>query len=126
MTSQLADAILVVHCAFIVFVVGGEACIVVGKFRGWSWVHNFNFRIWHLLAILFVIVQNWASQICPLTVWENALRNTAGEQSYSETFIEHWVGRLVYHAAPDWVFTATYSTFGALVILSWIWVRPRK
>jgi len=124
--SFFADAILIVHFAFIAFVVGGEACIVVGHFRGWCWVHNVSFRILHLIAILFVAAQDWVSQICPLTSWENALRGMAGEHSYTETFIEHWVSNLVYIEAPGWVFTAMYSAFLVLVVMSWVWVKPRR
>jgi hypothetical protein len=126
LASLIADVILVVHCAFIAFVVGGQACVLVGRFRDWGWVRNFTFRVCHLLAIGIVVAQAWANQICPLTVWENALREAAGERSYSETFIAHWVGKLVYYDAPPWVFTVAYSVFGALVLFSWVWVRPKR
>lgn len=126
MASLIADLILVVHFAFIVFVAGGQACILLGYFRNWRWVRNFTFRICHLLAIAIVIAQAWASRICPLTLWENALREAAGERLYSGTFIAHWVGKLVYHDAPPWIFTAVYSAFGTLVLLSWFWIRPER
>ena len=51
-----ADAILVVHFAFIIFVVGGQLCVIVGYFRGWRWVHNLAFRISHLIAIAVVLI----------------------------------------------------------------------
>lgn len=35
--SLAADAVLVVHFAFIVFVLGGQVCVVVGYCRGWRW-----------------------------------------------------------------------------------------
>lgn len=124
--SLAADVILVVHCGFIAFVLGGQACVVVGFFRNWRWVRNLIFRICHILAIGFVAAQAWANQLCPLTVWESTLRGAAGEQSYPRSFIEYWVGRLVYYDAPQWVFTIAYSLFGALVLASWIWVRPEK
>ncbi len=124
MGALIADAILVVHFAFIAFVIGGEACVVVGYFRNWRWVRNRTFRVCHVLAIGIVVALAWADRICPLTVWENRLRHAAGGQSYSGTFVEHWVGRLVYYDAPQWVFIVAYSMFGALVLISWIWVRP--
>ena len=124
MYSLIADAILVVHCAFIAFVVGGEVCVVVGCFRHWHWVRNLTFRVCHILAIGIVVVQAWANQVCPLTIWENTLRNAADGQSYSGTFVEHWIGKLVYYDAPQWIFTVAYSLFGALVLFTWTWVRP--
>jgi hypothetical protein len=126
LASLIADAILIAHCAFIAFVLGGEACVVVGYFRKWRWVRNFAFRVCHLLAIGIVVVQAWANQICPLTAWENTLRAAASEAPYSGTFVEHWVGRVVYYDAPDWVFTVVYSTFGVFVLFSWIWFKPGR
>ena len=63
--------------------------------------------------------------VCPLTIWENALRRVAGENGYPGTFIGYWVGRLVYYEAPPWVFTVAYTLFGAIVLASWFLVKPR-
>lgn len=122
----IADAILVVHFAFITFVLVGQVCVVVGCFRNWRWVRNLTFRVCHILAIGIVVAQAWADQVCPLTIWENALRHAAGGQSYPGTFVEHWVGRLVYYDAHQWVFTVAYSLFGAVVLFSWVWVKPGR
>jgi uncharacterized membrane protein len=124
--SLAADAILVVHFAFIVFVLGGQACVIAGYFRDWRWVRNLTFRVSHLLAIGIVVAQAWANELCALTVWESKLRYAAGEQPYQGTFVAAWLGRLVYYDLPLWVFIVAYSFFGALVLFSWIWVRPGK
>ena len=120
----MADVILVIHSIFIVFVLMGQAFIVIGYFRGWHWVRNFIFRFCHVLAIAIVIVQAWANRLCPLTIWENTLREIAGKQPYAETFIQHWLGRLIYYDAPAWLFTFAYTMIGAVTICSWIWIRP--
>jgi hypothetical protein len=52
------------------------------------------------------------------------LRLAAGQPAYQGTFVQEWVGRLIYYDAPLWVFAVIYSLFGALVLASWIWVRP--
>ncbi|MDO9543441.1 MAG: DUF2784 domain-containing protein [Kiritimatiellia bacterium] len=122
----IADTILIVHSVFITFVLVGQGCVVVGCFRNWRWVRNLTFRVCHILAIGIVVAQAWANQVCPLTIWENALRHAAGGQSYPGTFVEHWVGRLVYYDAPQWVFTVAYSLFGAVVLFSWAWVKPER
>lgn len=124
--STAADAILLIHFAFIVFVVGGQICVIVGYFKDWRWVRNLSFRVCHLLAIGFVVAQAWLNQYCPLTIWESQLRQAAGQQAYQGTFVEHWIGRVIYFDAPLWVFAVVYTLFGALVIFSWIWVRPGK
>ena len=124
--SPAADAILVFHFAFVIFVVGGQLCIIVGFFRKWRWVRNLAFRICHLLAIAVVVAQAWLGRLCPLTIWENRLRQAAGQQAYQGTFVQEWLGKVIYYDAPLWVFALIYSLFGALVLASWIWVRPEK
>ena len=121
-----ADAILIVHFAFVIFVVGGQICVIVGYFRKWRWVHNLAFRLCHLLAIAVVVAQAWLGRYCPLTIWESRLRQAAGQPGYQRTFVQEWVGNLIYYDAPLWVFAVIYSLFGALVLASWIWVRPEK
>ncbi|MBT8345832.1 MAG: DUF2784 domain-containing protein [Desulfofustis sp.] len=121
-----ADAILVVHFAFIIFVVGGQLCVIAGYFRKWCWVRNLAFRVCHLLAIGVVVAQAWLGRYCPLTIWESRLRQAAGQPAYQGSFVQEWVGKLIYYDAPLWVFAIIYSLFGALVLASWIWVKPRS
>jgi hypothetical protein len=73
-----------------------------------------------------VVVQSWLGVICPLTTFEMALRTRAGEAGYPGSFIAHWVETILYYQAPPWVFMVCYTAFGALVIASWFWVRPRR
>lgn len=122
---MLADAILVMHFAFVVFVVVGFLAILIGLLARWSWVHNRIFRITHLAAIGIVVLQAWFGQLCPLTIWENELRQRAGESGYTETFIEHWLHKLLFYQAQPWVFTAIYTVFGLLVVLAWYLGRRR-
>ena len=121
-----ADAVLYLHALFVVFVVGGLLLVLIGKLRGWGWVHDRRFRIAHLTAIAVVVLQAWLGAICPLTQWEMALRARAGDATYGGAFIAHWVEELLYYRAPDWVFLVVYSAFAALVAASWYWVPPRR
>ena len=120
-----ADALLILHSSFVLFVVGGLLLIVAGGVRGWSWVRNRWFRLAHLAAIAIVVVQSWFGLVCPLTTWEMALRVRGGQEAYQSTFISHWLGRLLYYHAPDWVFVVAYTAFGAIVLACLWWVRPR-
>ena len=115
----IADAILVVHFAFVVFVVFGFMLILTGLLARWSWVHNSIFRIAHLAAVGFVVLQAWLGQLCPLAFWENELRRRAGESGYTGTFVEHWLRDVLFYQAEPWVFTTIYTCFGALVVLVW-------
>ena len=120
-----ADAILLGHVLFVAFVVIGLALILVGKILEWAWVRNPWFRVAHLAAIGVVAIQSWVGVICPLTTWEMALRERAGDITYSGSFISHWLEALLYYRAPAWVFVVCYTVFAAIVIASWFWVRPR-
>ena len=117
--SVLADMILVIHFAFVVFVVFGFVLILLGLLARWPWVHNRKFRIAHLVAIGIVVLQAWFGQLCPLTVWENDLRRLAGQSGYTETFVEHWLHKVLFYQAEPWVFTTIYTGFGVLVVLVW-------
>jgi hypothetical protein len=131
MTSQTwmllaADAVLLLHALFVVFVIAGLLLILAGKVLAWSWVRNWWFRVTHLVAIAVVVLQAWSGVICPLTTLEMALRREAGDATYAGTFISHWLESILYYQAPAWVFAACYTAFAALVVLSWFWVRPNR
>lgn len=121
-----ADAMLLLHALFAAFVVAGLLLVLIGYWRDWQWVRHFGFRLAHALAIGVVVAQAWLGAACPLTSWEMSLRARAGDATYPGAFIAYWVERLLYYQAPDWVFVALYTAFGALVAVSWIWVRPRR
>ena len=122
----LADLVLIVHAAVVAFVVGGLILIVVGNWRGWRWVNGFWYRLVHLAAIGFVAVQAWLGAACPLTSLEMSLRSQARLATYSGSFIEHWLQRLLYYEAPPWTFVLAYSAFGVLVLAVWRFFPPRR
>jgi hypothetical protein len=124
--SLMADIVLLCHALFIAFLIGGQISIIVGRFQNWQWVRNLSFRISHILAMGIVLGLTWANQVCPLTIWENALRYEAGGSTYKGTFVTYWLNRMIYYEAPHWVFMLAYSSFGAIMLISWIWVRPQK
>jgi len=101
-------------------------CIYLGYFLKWSWVRNRTLRILHLLSIGIVVVQSWLGMICPLTIWEMAIREKLELDVYSGSFIQHWLQSLLYYHAPEWVFIVLYTIFGSLVLTSWFVVRPNK
>jgi hypothetical protein len=120
-----ADLVLYLHVTFVAFVIGGLVLIFVGRYAGWSWIRNGWFRLVHLIAIAIVVLQAWLGMICPLTTLEMWLRTEAGDAVYPGAFVAHWVQRILYYDAPAWVFALLYTAFGALVVASWIWIRPR-
>ena len=119
-----ADAVLLLHVLFVVFVIVGLILILAGKLLSWRWVRNWWFRVMHLAAIGVVVLQSWLGVICPLTKLEMFLRGKAGDTTYAGSFIAHWLESILYYQAPAWVFAACYTAFAAVVVLSWVWVRP--
>jgi hypothetical protein len=119
-TTLLADVVLVVHFAFVLFVVGGLALVLVGAAAGWRWIRNRTFRYTHLAAIVVVAAEALVGVACPLTVWEYLLRSGSPD---GPSFVGHWVSRLLYYDFPEWVFTAAYSLFAIAVAVT-LWCVP--
>jgi hypothetical protein len=122
----VADGVLALHFAVAVFVVGGLVLIIAGNVRGWQWVNAPWFRVAHLGSIGAVVAEAWLGVTCPLTTLENWLRAKAGATTYSVSFIEHWLQRLLFYEAPSWVFVLGYSVFGMLVLAAWWYFPPRS
>jgi polyferredoxin len=121
----LADVVVVLHAAYVAFVVFGELAILLGIVLRWTWIRNRTFRLLHLSAILVVVLEAWCGITCPLTTWENWLRSQAGQTVEEGDFIGRWLHHALFYRAEPWVFTTIYSVFGALVILSLILAPPR-
>lgn len=122
----LADAVLVVHALFVAFVVLMLPAVLLGGALGWRWVRRFWLRVAHLAAIGLVTLQAWAGAICPLTTLEMWLAQQGQQATYSGSFIQHWLQRLLYFEFPAWVFIAAYSGFALLVIATWYFVPPAR
>jgi hypothetical protein len=121
----LANVVLTLHVALVMFVVLGLLAVLVGNLRGWQWVNRLSFRAAHLAAIGIVVAQAWLGRVCPLTSLELWLRAQAGAAGYAGGFIEHWLQHLLYYEAPSWVFTAVYTLFGLGVAAAWWHFPPR-
>jgi hypothetical protein len=112
----LADAVLLLHLGFILFVVAGA--LLVAR--------------WPRLLPLHLAAAAWGAGIeaigavCPLTWIELRLRVLAGQAGYSGGFIEHYVVALIY---PAGLTRHTQTLLGAAVLLlnavlyAWLWRR---
>ena len=87
--SWLADAVLLLHLAFIAFATFGALAV-------WRWPR----LAWlHLPALGWAAYVVMAGEICPLTPLETGLRRAAGEAGYRESFIAHYLLPLIYPQA---------------------------
>jgi hypothetical protein len=120
--ALLADIILIVHFLFVLFVAGGLILTWVGAAMAWRWVRDFWFRLGHLAAIVFVAAESLIGIACPLTQWENTLRQA---RPYDGGFIQSWLRRLLYYDLPESTFTLVYILFALAVIITFLTIRPR-
>jgi hypothetical protein len=127
MAGFLADLVVLVHFGYLLFTVGGEIIILIGGLLSWKWVRNLTFRIIHLLAIVIVSLEAIIGAWCPITILEYRLRRSAGQVVEKEiSFVGRIVRSLLFYEFPPWVFTMLYIGFGVLVILTMIFIPPRK
>lgn len=99
-----ADALVLVHLGFILFVLLGGLLLL-------RWPR----LIWlHLPAVAWGILVECLHLGCPLTPWENQLRRLAGQAGYDGGFIEHYLIPLIY---PAGLTPQLQLWLGALVVL---------
>lgn len=84
----LADLVLLVHGAFVAFVVVGGLTVL--RWPRLVWLHV-PCAVWGALI-------EFGGWTCPLTPFENALRRRGGEAGYHGGFIEHYVTATIYPA----------------------------
>src|SRR4051794_19639959 len=128
MYSFLADLIVAAHTAYVATVVGGLVLVLVGGWRGWGWVRNRTVRFVHLGMIAFVAFEALVGMTCPLTDWEQRLRELAGQPVDRAGFIGRWLHWLLFFQLPEGVLTVTYLLFTLFVAASFwlVPVRPRR
>lgn len=117
----LADIILIIHFLFVLFVVGSLPIIWIGAWMRLDFVRNRRFRLAHISAILFVVVESLIGMICPLTLLEDYLRGTAT----GDSFIQRWLHLILFYDVPEWVLGVIYVLFALLVVITFRLVPPR-
>ena len=116
---SLADLVLVLHLAFIVFVVAGGLLSL--RWRRAPFVH--------LPAALWGVFVEVSGGACPLTPLENALRRAAGASGYSGGFIEHYLVPTIYPATlsqPVQLLLAGLVVLTNALVYSVVWRRYRS
>ena len=86
MYAFLADVVVLIHAAFVIFAALGGFLVLYRP--GWMWLHV-PAAIWAALVELM----GW---VCPLTPLENRFRAMAGVTPYGSGFIEHYVMPVLY------------------------------
>jgi Protein of Unknown function (DUF2784) len=115
----LADLVLIVHFAFVLFVaVGG---VFVLKWRRLAWLH--------IPAAIWGVAIEFAGWICPLTPLEVRLRELAGESTYHGDFIARYLMPFIY---PEGLTRDAQVVLGAAALVfnaaiyTIVWRRHRR
>jgi hypothetical protein len=114
----LADLVVWIHLAFVVFVVLGG--LLVMKWPRLIWIH--------LPAVFWGIAIELSGWICPLTPLENWLRHKGGEENYEFDFVARYLLPMLY---PQGLTRRSQIVLGALVLVvnaaiyGWV-LRKRK
>ncbi len=99
-----AEGVLLLHLAFIVFVVLGALTVT-----RWRWLPFI-----HVPAAAWGFFVELTGRVCPLTHAENYLRIRAGQSGYPESFIEHYLLAIIY---PDGLTREVQWVLAAAVVL---------
>jgi hypothetical protein len=100
----LATAVVLLHVAFVMFVVAGG--FLAMRWRRIAYVH--------LPAVAWAIYVEWSGAICPLTPIENSLRAAAGLEAYTGDFVANYIFPVLY---PDGLTRGAQLVIGAVVLV---------
>ena len=113
MYVALADAVLVVHLAYLAF-------IPLGGFLALRWPRV----VWaHIAAVAVALVSITIGFDCPLTTWEQSLRRRGGQSAYRDGFVDHYLTGHVYPHGDAWV---VQVVFGVCVVASYALMLRRR
>jgi hypothetical protein len=82
----LADAVVVAHFAFVVFVAVGSLLVP----------HRPALILLHVPALVWAVGIVTVGYECPLTALENHLRRLGGEHAYPGGFVDHYIENVLY------------------------------
>jgi hypothetical protein len=102
----LADAVVVVHFAFVIFV-------AVGGLLAWRWPRV----LWlHVPAVVWAVGIVTVGYECPLTPLERYFRRLGGEVASRRGFIDHYVEGVIY---PEKYTPLLRAIAAVLIVVGW-------
>jgi hypothetical protein len=114
-----ADAVLIIHLAFIIVVVLGG---LMWRFWRYAPLVHLPMAAWGVL----VEVRGW---YCPLTTLENDLLRAAGNAGYDGSFVGHYLLAMLYPAGLTrdvQLLLAAFVVIVNLLVYAWVWWRRKR
>ena len=115
----LADGVILIHFAFVLFVVAGGIMVLYRPKLAWV----------HLPCVAWGALIEFGGWICPLTPLENYLRYRGAAGGYNESFVERYLISIIY---PQMLTPRIQIVLGVVLlginalIYGWIWYRYTK
>lgn len=97
----LADSVLFLHFAFVIFVIFGGFLVAHKPWIAWL----------HIPMVLWSSIVNLLGWVCPLTPLENLYRSKAGREGYQGGFIEHYIAPIIYPEGLSYEMGVTVGGF---------------
>ena len=117
LSRALADVVLVVHLAFVLFVVLGG--LLALRWPRVAWVH--------VPVALYGATIEFVGFVCPLTPLEVWLRRRGGEGGYEGGFVEHYVTAALYPSGltreVQVALGVAVLALNAVVYVAYVWRR---
>lgn len=121
----LADLLAGFHLGIVLFMIIGQAMVLVGWVARWDWVRNAWFRLPHLGIMIYIAQNAIRGKFCFLTHWEADLRVEAGQAPSEISFVGGLLRSVLYVDVPPEILNRYYLAFFALVLITLVGVRPR-
>jgi hypothetical protein len=115
----LADAVVLLHLVFVVFVLSGGLLAI---WRRWM-------AAIHLPAAAWGVYIEFSGRVCPLTPLENRLRGLAGDAAYAGDFVERYLIPVLYPPDLRRDVQVAFGVFALVVnaaIYLYAWRRTRR
>lgn len=109
-SGMAADAVVVLHFAFLVF-------LAAGSVLAWRWP---RLVVAHLPAVAWGVISITVGLDCPLTPLEKHFRRLAGEQGYAGGFVDRYIEGVVYPERYTPVLRALIATAVVVGYVGWI------
>jgi hypothetical protein len=100
----IADAVLLLHLAYILFVVFGSLAVL--RWPRMAWLH--------LPSVLWGAWVEYVDWTCPLTPLESMLHKLGGETGFSGDFIDHYLTATIY---PEGLTRTAQMVIGTFVLV---------
>ncbi len=104
MYGLLAELVVLLQFAFVLFVVAGG--VLALRWRKTAWIH--------VPAVVWGVTIELTGWICPLTPLENYFRQRGGSSTYDESFVVHYLEPVLY---PEGLTRGFQITLAATILI---------